>query len=119
MKKIAKKAGLVIIAAVVVLGVYAGYLFLMTGQWYSMEAFTNSLFEEDLKASPSLTITEVSGGYLSWSRTVKLSNGKIIFFHRNNNPSAWKLEPGQKIAIYVTAKDAAKEKSFCGAYEKR
>lgn len=122
MKKITlKRVGQAIAAVVVILGIYASYLFLMTGQWSSMERYVGQFFEDDLKNEPTLTITDVSGGYLAWSRTVKLSNGQTVFFHRDNNPSAWQLEPGQKIAVYIAADDLAKEKSayFCGAYEKR
>lgn len=71
-----------------------------------------TVFEDDLKNEPTLTITDVSGGYLAWSRTVKLSNGQTVFFHRDNNPSAWQLEPGQKIAVYIAADDLAKEKTL-------
>lgn len=113
MKKITlKRVGQAIAAAVVILGIYAGYLFLMTGQWSSMERYVGQFFEDDLKNEPTLTITEVSGGYLAWNRTVKLSNGQTVFFHRDNNPSAWQLEPGQKIAVYIAADDLAKKKAL-------
>ena len=43
MKKITlKRVGQAIAAAVVILGIYAGYLFLMTGQWSSMEDMLDS-----------------------------------------------------------------------------
>ena len=84
MKKITlKRVGQAIAAVVVILGIYASYLFLMTGQWSSMERYVGQFFEDDLKNEPTLTITEVSGGYLAWNRTVKL----IIRAHGNWNPA--------------------------------
>lgn len=110
-----------ILAAVVLFVFYAGYLFMMIGTWSGMEAYVASLFEEDLDAAPTVTIKSVSGGFLSWSRKVELSNGQKIYFHRDTNPSAWKLEKGDKIAIYISPGELEKNKSafFCGAFEKR
>ncbi len=121
MKNLMKRAAQVILAAVVLFCVYAGYLFMMTGTWNGMEAYVSSLFEEDLNDAPTLTIKSVSGGFLSWSRKVELSNGQKIYFHRDTNPSAWSLEEGDKIAIYISPGELEKNKSafFCGAFEKR
>lgn len=122
MKKINfKRIGQIVSALVVFVAIYAGYLFLMSGHWYSLESYTGQFFKEDLAKAPTVTITDVSGGYLSWSRTVKLSNGRTVFFHRDNTPSAWKLKKGQKIAVWISSGDLFKAKSscFCGAYEKR
>ena len=121
MKNSMKRAAQVILAAVVLFCVYAGYLFVMTGEWKSMEAFTSSLFEEDLKNAPTVTVKSVSGGSLSWCRKVELSNGQTVYFHRDTNPSAWGLEKGDKIAVYISPDEIKKEKSayFCGAFEKR
>lgn len=121
MKNLMKRAAQVILAAVVLFCVYAGYLFMMTGTWNGMEAYVSSLFEEDLNDAPTLTIKSVSGGFLSWSRKVELENGQKIYFHRDTNPSAWSLEEGDKIAIYISPGELEKNKSafFCGAFEKR
>ena len=88
----------------------------MTKEWYSQEVFLRQFFEDDLKNEPTLTITEVSGGYLSWRREVKLNNGQTVVFFRDNTPSAWNLKPGQKIAVYI---ESDEENVYCGTYEKR
>ena len=121
MKNFVKKAAQILTAAVVLFFIYAGYLFMMTGSWRGMEAYVSSLFEEDLDVAPTVTIKSVSGGFLSWSRKVELSNGQKIYFHRDKNPSAWGLEKGDKIAIYISPGELEKNKSafFCGAFEKR
>lgn len=121
MKKIAKRAAQILAAAVVLFFIYVGYLFMMAGSWRGMEAFTSSLFEEDLDVAPTVTIKSVSGGFLSWSREIELENGQKIYFHRDKNPSAWGLEAGDKIAIYISPGELEKNKSafFCGAFEKR
>ena len=62
MKKITLRVGQAVAAAAVILGIYAGYLFLMAGQWFSMERYVGQFFEDDLKNEPTLTITDVSGG---------------------------------------------------------
>ena len=100
---------------------YVGYLFMMVGEWYKFERFASSLFEEDLKNASTLTIKSVSGGFLSWSRKVELSNGQKIYFHRDKNPSAWRLEKGDEIAVFISPSELEKNKSafFCGAFEKR
>ena len=121
MKELVKRAAQILAAAVVLFCVYVGYLFMMAGSWRGMEAYVSSLFEGDLKNAPTLTIKSVSGGFLSWSRKVELSNGQTIYFHRDTNPSAWELEKGDKIAVYISPDEMKKEKSafFCGAFEKR
>lgn len=121
MKNFVKKAAQILTAAMVLFFIYAGYLFVMTGEWKSMETFTSSLFEEDLKNAPTLTVKSVAGGSLSWCRKVELSNGQTVYFHRDTNPSAWGLEKGDKIAIYISPGELEKNKSafFCGAFEKR
>lgn len=121
MKNLMKRAAQILAAAVVLFFIYVGYLFMMAGSWRGMEAFTSSLFEEDLDVAPTVTIKSVSGGFLSWSRKVELSNGQKIYFHRDKNPSAWGLEAGDKIAVYISPDEMKKEKSafFCGAFEKR
>ena len=121
MKNLMKRAAQILAAAVVLFFIYVGYLFMMAGSWRGMEAFTSSLFEEDLNDAPTLTIKSVSGGFLSWCRKVELSNKKKIYFHRDKNPSAWGLEAGDKIAVYISPDEMKKEKSafFCGAFEKR
>lgn len=121
MKNLMKRAAQILAAAVVLFFIYVGYLFMMAGSWRGMEAFTSSLFEEDLNDAPTVTIKSVSGGFLSWCRKVELSNGQKIYFHRDKNPSAWGLEAGDKIAVYISPDEMKKEKSafFCGAFEKR
>ncbi len=121
MKNFVKKAAQILTAAVVLFFIYAGYLFMMTGSWRGMEAFTSSLFEEDLDVAPTVTIKSVSGGFLSWSREVELENGQKIYFHRDKNPSAWRLEKGDEIAVFISPSELEKNKSayFCGAFEKR
>lgn len=121
MKNLMKRAAQILAAAVVLFFIYVSYLFMMAGSWRGMEAFTSSLFEEDLDVAPTVTIKSVSGGFLSWSRKVELSNGQKIYFHRDTNPSAWSLEEGDKIAIYISPGELEKNKSafFCGAFEKR
>ena len=53
MKKITLRVGQAVVAAVVILGIYAGYLFLMAGQWFSMERYVGQFFEDDLKNGPT------------------------------------------------------------------
>ena len=121
MKNFVKRAAQVFLAAVVLFFIYAGYLVVMSGSWLGMEAYLSSVFDDELDNAPTLTIKSVSGGFLSWSRKVELSNGQKIYFHRDTNPSAWKLEKGDKIAIYISPGELEKNKSayFCGAFEKR
>lgn len=121
MKTLVKRAAQILAATVVLFFIYVGYLFMMAGSWRGMEAFTSSLFEEDLNDAPTVTIKSVSGGFLSWSRKVELSNGQKIYFHRDKNPSAWGLEAGDKIAVYISPDEMKKEKSayFCGVFTKR
>lgn len=118
LKKITAQA-LMVVAILFVF--YVGYLFMMVGEWYKFERFASSLFEGDLKNAPTLTIKSVSGGFLSWSRKVELSNGQKIYFHRDKNPSAWRLEKGDEIAVFISPSELEKNKSayFCGAFEKR
>lgn len=121
MKNFVKRAAQVFLAAVVLFVFYVGYLVVMSGSWLGMEAYLSSVFDDELDNAPTLTIKSVSGGFLSWSRKVELSNGQKIYFHRDTNPSAWGLEAGDKIAVFISPDEMKKEKSayFCGAFEKR